>query len=149
MARGTVTLFNDFLKDLGAGVHDMVNDTFKVAMIDNTTAPTAEDTDPEWADYSGNEVSGGTSYVSGGEAITTQTWTQTGGTTSLAGDDVGWTIDASGPTDCYWAIVYNDSATNKEGVGYVDLDGAVSLQADDIDIEWTGGKVLNLVANAA
>jgi hypothetical protein len=149
MARGTVTLFNDFLKDLGNEVHDMTNDTFKVGMIDNTTAPTAADADPEWADYSTNEVSGGTSYVAGGDTVTTQTWTQTGGVTTFAGDDVGWTIDASGPTDCYWGILYNDSATNKEAVGFIDLDGAVSLQADDIDIEWTGGNIFQFTANPA
>lgn len=148
MARGTVTLFNDFLKDLGNEVHDMTNDTFKLAMIDNTTAPTAADADPEWADYSTNEVSG-TNYTAGGEAITTQTWTQTGGVTSFAGDDVGWTINASGPDDCYWGILYNTSATNSEAVGFVEMDGPVSLQADDIDFEWTGGNIFQFTANPA
>jgi hypothetical protein len=147
MARGTVTVFNEFLKDMGNGVHDLSADAIKVAMIDNTTPPTAADPTPRWGDYSANEVSGGTSYVAGGATVGTKTWTNAGAVTKLAGDDVGWAMDASGPTDCWWGIVYNSDADNDEAIGFVELDGPVDLQADDIDIEWTGGALYTHTAN--
>lgn len=148
MARGETFLFNDFLKDLGAEVHTLASDVLKVALIDSVVTPDVTDTDPEWADYSTNEVSG-TNYTAGGATIGTVTWTQTAGVTTLAGDDVGWTIHATGPTDARWGIIVNTSATNSECIGFVDLGGVVSLQADDIDIEWDGGNVVKLTANPA
>ena len=147
MARGDVTIFDEFQKDLGTEVHDLSSDTIKVALVDSTITPAADDATPRWADYSANEVSG-TNYVAGGKAVTTLTWGIVSGACELGGDDVGWTMHASGFTDARWAIIYNDTATNDEAIGFVDLGGVASLQLDDVDIEWNAGVIYRHTANA-
>lgn len=141
-------MFNEAMKDFGAGVHTLPTDTLRLAIIDNTITPTAADATPRWSDYSANEVSG-TGYTAGGEALTTVTWAMVTNIATMTADDVNWPMNAGGPTDGYFAILYNDSATNDEALGFIDLGGPVSLQAGDIDVEWTGGVVLELPANVA
>ena len=148
MARGTVTLFDEFLKDLGLEKHNLSSDTIKVALINSTTTPTAAQTTPTWSDFSANEVSG-SGYTAGGETVGNIGWATADGVTSLTGDDVGWTINALGPTNCRWGIIVNTSAPSSELIGFVDLGDVVSLQADDITIEWTGGVVYKNTANPA
>jgi hypothetical protein len=42
---------------------------------------------------------------------------------------------ASGFTDGYWGIVYNDTATNDPALWAIDLGGPESEQAGDVSIE--------------
>jgi len=147
MARGDVTIFDEFVLDLGKKVHDLPNDDLAVALVDDTITPTAADTSPTWSDYSANEVSG-SGYTAGGESIGTITWTVGSGVVELAGDDVGWSITVGGPTDCRWGIIVNKDAASDQCIGFVDLGGTVSLEADDIDIEWNGGIIYRHTANA-
>ncbi len=45
------------------------------------------------ADLSGNQVSAGSGYASGGAALANVTWGQTGGTAKFDADDVTWVVD--------------------------------------------------------
>ena len=148
MARGDVTMFQEFMKDAMSGVHNLSTPpTLKLGIIDNTTAPAADDATPRWADYSTNEVATTGNYTANGETLTTVALAMTGGICTLTADDVSITLHASGFTDGYYGILYNDSATNDEAIGFVDMDGPVSEQADDVDFEWTGGVVARFPAN--
>lgn len=147
MAKGDITIFEGFELDKGTGVHDLSSDTLKVALIDSTVTPTAADLTPTWSDYSANEVSG-TNYTAGGETIGSVTWTIVANKPTLAGADVGWTIHASGPSDARWGIIYNDTAGSKNAIGFVDLGGVVSLQTDNIDIEFVDGEIHRVSPNA-
>jgi hypothetical protein len=147
MAKGDVVLFNEFLFDCGKAVHNFSTATLKLGIIDNTTAPARDDATPRWADYSANEVATTGNYTANGETLTTVAFAMTSGIPTLTADDVVVLENASGFTDGYYGILYNDSATNDEAIGYVDLGGPESEQAGDVSVEWNGGVVFELPAN--
>lgn len=144
MAQGTLTTFEEFRKNIGDGSHNLSSDTFKIMLIDNTTVPTAADVTPDSADYT--EVSGGTSYVAGGATLTT-TYTEVGGVATFkhTGGTITWAKDAAGPTNIYYAIIYNATHTGtNDAIAFIDLtaDGGVtpiSLQSSTINIDLGGG----------
>lgn len=142
MATGDFTLFNEHSLSPGSEKHLFggANDVLKVMLIDNTTPPTAADTTPTYSDYSANEMTED-NYTAGGEEITNDTWTQASGVASLAGDDVSWSQHATGFSDAYWAVVYNDTEATKMAIGFIELGGPVGNVAGDLTIEWTGGIV--------
>jgi len=147
MARGEVKQFQEYQKDAGSGVHNLSTATLKLGIIDNTTPPEVDDATPRWADYVGNEVVSTGNYTADGETLTTVTYTMVGGLATLAADDVNIGVHASGFLDGYWGILYNSSASNDEAIGFVEMGGPVSEQADDVDFEWTGGVVCEFPAN--
>lgn len=134
MARGDVTLFDEFLAALGAGVHDLASDTLKMGLVTNGVTPTAGDSSPAWGDYSASEVATTGGYVAGGVTLTTVTYTEAAGVASLDSDPVSLVLDGSGFTNAYWGILYNDTAAGDEAIGFVDLGGPVSEQAGDVVI---------------
>ena len=58
-------------------------------------------------------------------------------------------MDAAGFTDGHYGILINDSATNKEAIGFWDLGGPVSEQAGPISLEFPAGVVAEFPANVA
>jgi len=148
MARNDWVTFEEFSLDLADGEHDLGADTFKVALIDNSTAPTAADATPRWGDYSANEVSG-TGYTAGGATLSGTGVSEAGGVTTF--DDTGnvtWSQNGAGPTDIYWAILYNDSAAADQAIGFLDMGGAVSLQDGDVTITWNASGILTITVTA-
>jgi len=148
MARNDWVTFEEFSKDLASGVHDLSSDTFKVGLIDNSTPPTAADATPRWADYSGNEVSG-TGYTAGGYALTGSGVSEADGVTTF--DDTGnvtWSQNGAGPTDIYWAVLYNDTAAADQAVGFLDMGGPVSLVDGDVTITWNASGILTVTVTA-
>lgn len=149
MARGTATLYNEAQLDAWKGVHVLGTDTLKLVIIDDTVTPAADDATPRYSDYSAYEVTNAGGYTTGGITLTTVAFTMTSDVATLTADDILLTIDASGFTDGYWGILINDSATNKEAIGFIDLGGPVSEQAGAVSVEWTGGVVAKFPANVA
>jgi hypothetical protein len=148
MARNDWVTFEEFGFDFANEVHNLGSDTFKVALIDNTTPPTAADATPRWADYSGNEVSG-TGYTAGGEELSGTSTAEAGGVTTF--DDTGnvtWSQNGAGPTDIYWAILYNDDAASDQAVGFLDMGGPVSLVDGDVSITWNVSGILTITVTA-
>ena len=151
MALGTLTLFEEFSKYLANGDHDMDGDGFKVMLITNGVVATAADLTPDSADYT--EVSGGTSYTAGGEALTTPNLAEVGGVTTF--DDTGaasvsWVQDASGPSTIYQAILYNTThAGTNDAIAFIDMttDGGTTpadLKAGDITITWGASGIFTI-----
>lgn len=148
MARNDWVTFEEFSEDLSNGVHNLGSDTFKVGLIDNTTPPTAADATPRWGDYSGNEVSG-TGYTAGGYTLTGTSTAEADGETTF--DDSGaptWAQNGAGPTDIYWAVLYNDSATADQAIGFLDMGGPVSLQDGPVTITWNTSGILTVTVTA-
>jgi hypothetical protein len=150
MAQGDWVTFEEFSLDLVNGVHNLGSDTLKVALIDNAaTEPVAGTATPEWAaDFSGNEVSG-TGYTAGGETLSGTSTAEAAGVATL--DDTGnvlWSQNAAGPTDIYWAILYNDTAASKECIGFLDMGGPVSLVDGDVTITWNASGILTVTVTA-
>ena len=149
MARNDWVTFEEFSLDLANKVHNLGSDTFKVALVDETIpVPVAGSVEPEWTDFSGNEVSG-TGYTAGGTALTGVSTSEAAGVTTF--DDtvnLTWSQNGAGPTDIYWAILYNDSAASKECVGFLDMGGPVSLQDGDVSITWNASGILTVTVSA-
>ena len=150
MARGDFTVFEEFADQLGMELHDFDNDTIKLALIDDVITPTAADSTPAWGassgvDYDSNEVTNAGGYTTGGETVAV-TWTEAAGVATLDDDsgDVSLSQDGSGFTDAYWGILYNDSAANKNAIGFLDLGGPLSEQDGPIEITWHVSGILTV-----
>ena len=148
MARGDWVTFEEFSLDVGSKVHDLSSDTLKLGLIDDTTAPTAADATPRWADYSANEVGTGGGYPANGITLTGVTFTEADGVATL--DDTGnisLSQDGSGFTDAYWGILYNDTAAADQAIGYLDLGGPVSEVAGAVTITWNAGGIATITVS--
>jgi hypothetical protein len=143
MATGDVTWFTQGLHDLMNKLHDLDTDTIRVGLITNGVTPAKGDALPHWGG------TGTTNFSTSQVATTGTSYTapQTLGTKSIAvsGTDVYFraaTItlaqDASGFTNAYWGIIYNDSDANKRAIGFVELGGPRSIQAGQVVIDWGG-----------
>lgn len=149
MARGSATAFQQAMYDLATGVHgDLSSAVLKLAIVDDTITPAADDDTPRWADYSANEVATAGNYIAGGITLTTVVVAMVGGILTITADDVNIGLHASGFLDGYFAFLVNTSATNDEILGWWDMGGPVSEQAADVDFEFPSGVVMEIPANA-
>jgi hypothetical protein len=150
MAQGDVEIFDSFIRysfegnaenpfDLGA-----TPDTIKCAIVNNATVPTRSTPDPCWGaggttNFATNEQSGG-NFTAGGLACASAAVTQSGSSPDVMnfdfGDPATWSQNASNPTTCFWGIIYSDTATNKNCIGYVDLGGSFDATTGDLTITW-------------
>ena len=153
MARGTFTVFNELTVSLAEKKINLETDTIKLALITNGVTPTANDADPQWGagsgvDYDGNEVGTGGGYVAGGQECANPSLVRSGDTATFDADDpAGLSQDGSGFTDAYYGILYSDTATNKECIGFLDLGGPVSEQDGPIAIGWNALGICTIQAN--
>ena len=141
MARGDLTVFEEFSKQIGDSEHDFQSDVLKAGIVDATITPAASDASPTWGDYSANEVSSDGGYVAGGLTLASVTYTEVGGVATLDATDISIIQDASGFTDGYWVIIYNDTNGTDMAIAFVDLDGPVSEVAGPITISWNASGI--------
>jgi len=142
MAQGTLLLFHEFSESIGDGRLDLDTDNFFCALVD--TIPAVTDPIPTWGaggstDLSLLEVSG-TNYTPGGEALT-EVWSQTTGTATFDSTaNPSWTQNGAGPADVRAAVIYSDTAANKDAIGFIDMTvdaGTTPLSLIDADIDIT------------
>lgn len=125
MAAGNFTVFNIAKKKLLDGTHDIDTHTFKMALttssqsLDATFAGTS--TNAQYSDLTAEVV--GTGYTAAGKTLT-MSLTRSTGTITVDCDDQSWT---SSTFTAKYAVIYNNTATNKDLLGYVELDTATSL----------------------
>lgn len=129
--------FNSFVEAVAEKVHNLGADTLKV-MLTNT-APVA--TDAVKADLT--EISAGNGYTAGGNTASVTSSAQTSGTYKLVlGDPATWTASGGSIGPFRYAVLYNDTATNKELIGFWDYGSAVTLAAGEsftVDFDPTTG----------
>ncbi len=156
MAQGDLKWFRKALHNLGEKVFDLSTDTFKVGVIDNTTA--AWDTlseainlsDPRWGaggtqDLSADQVSTAGGYT-GPITLTGVGWTWASGNgPTWEADDVTIPTNAGGFTDGYFGIIYDDTSAGKEVLCVVDLGGPNDLTAGDVVIKFNGDTNNNVL----
>lgn len=127
--------FNSFVEAMGRKVHNLNADTLKVVLTN--TAPSASNT--QLSDIT--QISNGNGYTTGGTAAASNAYSQTSGTGKLTANDVVFTASGSmGPFR--YAVLYNDTATNKELIGWWDYGSAVTLASGDtftVDFDGTTG----------
>lgn len=116
----TFNKFQDFSEQLTLGIYDFDTNVFKV-MLTNV-APVATNT----VKANLTEISAGNGYTAGGNT-TTITVSETTGTTTVSGTQVVFTASGGTMATFQYVVLYNDSATNKNLVGWWDNGSTVSL----------------------
>ena len=149
MAAGDVVFFDQYMVDVQEGVHNQETDSFKLGIVDNTTAPSATTADPRWGaggttDFSANEVTPGGNYSAGGPSIANPTVTLTGGAGVFDGDDISIAQDGSNPSGAYWGIIYNDTAAGKNAIGSVELGTNLDLSAGPFSVTWNASGISSI-----
>lgn len=144
MAAGDITFFEEAKAYILDGGWEAADD-IKVAILDNTTTPTAADATPALADYTEVETAG--TYTAGGTSI--GGWganiTEAAGTVTFdSATNPTWAKDASNGTDAYWALLYNDTQAGDPAFAFVDLGGPVDMTAGALTITWNGSGVFTL-----
>lgn len=131
--------FDNFVLDIANGAHNLSSDTLKV-MLTNT-APTAS-TAHYYSDISGTEVANGNGYTTGGATATTSSSSQTGGTYKLVLADVTWTPSGGSVGPWRYAVLYNNTASLKNLIGYWDRGSSTTTSPPDtitVDFDATNG----------
>lgn len=125
----TYTKFQDFVEQLGKGVHQLhaAGHTLK-AMLTNT-APNAA-TNTVKADIT--EISAGNGYTAGGEDIQND-YTESGGTGTLTAVDVVWTASGGTIGPFRYVVIYNDTPSSPADplVCYFDYGSSITLNAGE------------------
>jgi hypothetical protein len=146
MARGDAATFEELSLYAGKGEHDFSSDTFKVALITDGTAIAASDSDPAYMDWT--ECANGGGYTTGGETLANVSYTEAAGVATFDADDVTWTKTAGSPTDCYYAVVYNDTNGSKRAVLFIDLGGPVSIVDGDLTLSFNASGIATVTVTA-
>lgn len=127
--------FNSFVEAVAEKVHNLGSDTLKVALTNS--APVASNTQLSNI----TQIANGNGYTTGGTQATITTSAQTSGTYKLVLADVVFTASGSmGPFQ--YAVLYNDTATNDELIGWWDYGSAVTLASGEtftVDFDATAG----------
>ena len=105
----------------------------KMALVTNALTPSNADSFPTWGaggtqNYSTNEIAATGAYTAGGVVLAGCTVVQS--TTQVilnCTSPITWAANAASPVNARWAIIYNNTTTNKEVLGYIDLGGVTSL----------------------
>lgn len=121
MAAQAWQLYNQFKETIGLKELDLNTDTIKMALFLSTSncANVALAT-AHYATLT-NELANGNGYTTAGEALTGVSYSETGGTATLTSNPASWT--ASGGNLVFrFAVLYDDTATNKDLIAYCLLD---------------------------
>ncbi len=132
-----MTKVDKFVLNLGSKIFNLASDQLKVALTN--TAPTAS-TVNQYSDLTSplatTNLSGATPFN-----ITTTSYTQTSGTAKLILADL--TLTATGAVGPFrYIVLYSDTATNDEIIGFYDYGSSVTLASGDtftIDFDASNG----------
>lgn len=128
--------FNSFVAALGNKVHNLETDDLKVVLTNS--APTAANT--VLTDVT--QIANGNGYTTGGTSSANNVFTQSGGVAKLTSDDVVFTSSGAGMAAFRYAVLYNNTATNDELIGWVDYGSALTLLVGEtltVDFDGTNG----------
>lgn len=132
----TFNKFNAFTENVAEKVFNLGTDTLKV-MLTNA-APVA--TNSVKANLT--EISAGNGYTAGGTAATISSSSQTGGVYKLVLADVVFTASGGSIGPFRYVVLYDDTATNDELIGWWDYGSAVTLASGEsftVDFDPTNG----------
>lgn len=132
--------FQSFVEALAEKVHNLGSDTLTVAL--SNSAPLATNTQlSNITQISYTNIQNGTTT---GRNLTGVTSAQTSGSYKLDANDLVLTATGTVPTFRY-VVLYNDTATNDELIGYYDYGSAVDLlNGETFTITWDAAGILTL-----
>lgn len=132
----TFTKFNSFVEAIGQKKHNLNADSLKVMLC--LTAPVAANAVK--ADLT--DIAAGNGYSAGGTVSAGNTYVQASGTAKLVSGDVTFTASGGAIANFRYAVLYNDTATNKELIGFWDYGSTVTLASGEsllVDFDGTNG----------
>ena len=127
--------FNSFVEALAEKKHDLGSDTLKIALCAAANAPVAANsvlvdlTEIDYTNCSSRD-------------LTVSSSAQTSGTYKLVLADLTLTASGGAVGPFRYAVIYNDTAGNKELIGFYDYGSEVTLNAADqfvIDFDASTG----------
>ena len=126
---------------------DLPTDAINALLSTSTTAPDQDVWD--YYDDVTNEVAAGGGYTTGGELITTDSSTYTGGTNiwNYDGDDVTW---ATSTITARYAIVYDTTpgtAATDPLMSYVNFGTDQSSSGGDFKIVWNAAGIVRVTVS--
>lgn len=128
--------FNSFVEKLAEKTFNLESDTLKV-MLTNA-APIAANT--QKSDLT--EISAGNGYSAGGTAATVSSSSQSSGTYKLVLADVVFTASGGTIGPFRYVTLYDDTATNKELIGWWDYGSSITLNSGEtftVDFDGSAG----------
>jgi hypothetical protein len=129
--------FDSFVEALAEKTHNLGSDTLKV-MLTNV-APIASNS----VKANLTEIAAGNGYTAGGNTASITSSSQTSGTYKLVlADPATWTATGGSIGPLRYAVLYNDTAINKELIGWWDYGSSVTLAAGEtftVDFDPTTG----------
>jgi len=135
--------FNSFVEALAEKVHNLGADTLKVYLSNATPDAAADSIKTDLA-----EISAGNGYTAGGNTASVSSSAQSSGTYKLVLDDPAtWTASGGSIGPFRYAVLYNDTATNDELIGWWDYASSITLASGEtfkVDFDPTNG-VLTIV----
>lgn len=132
----TFNKFQSFVEAVAEKVHNLGSDTLKVALTN--TAPNATDTQLSNI----TQISGTNGYTTGGTQATISSSAQSAGVYKLVLADVTFLASGGSIGPFRYAVLYNDTATNDELIGYWDYGTNVTLTNGNsfiVDFDATNG----------
>lgn len=136
----TFNKFNSFVEALAEKVHNLGSDTLTVALTN--TVPVNTNTQlSNITQISYTNIQNGTTT---GRNLTSVTSSQSSGTYTLDAADLVLTATGTVPTFRY-VVLFNDTATNDELIGWYDYGSAVDLlNGETFTITWDAAGILTL-----
>jgi hypothetical protein len=131
----TFNKFRPFVENLAEKVFNLGSDTLKVALTNSAPVNTYNQLSEI------TQISGTNGYTTGGTATTISSSAQTSGTYKLVITDVVFTATGTMGTFRY-VVLYDDTASNDELIGWWDYGSAVSLLIGDtftVDFDGSNG----------
>lgn len=134
----TFTKFQPFVEALAEKKHNLGSDTLKIALTNS--APSAS--------YSQLSEITEISYTNlSSRTITTSTSAQTSGTYKLVLADLTLTASGGSVAAFRYIVLYNDTATNDDLIGYYDYGATVTLtDGNSITIDFDGSAGVLTIA---
>jgi len=134
----TFNKFNSFVEALAEKVHNLGSDTLKIALTNS--APLATNT--VLANIT--QITAANGYTAGGNTASITSSSQTSGTYKLVLGDVTFTASGGAMAAFRYAVLYNDTATNDELIGWYDYGSSITLADTEtftIDYDPTNGAL--------
>lgn len=132
----TYNKFQPFVERLAEKSFNLGSDTLKVLLTNS--APSAANA--QKSDLT--EISAGNGYSAGGSATTVSSSAQTSGTYKLVCGDVTFTAAGGSIGPFRYAVLYDDTATNDELIGWWDYGASTTLASGEsftVDFDATNG----------
>jgi hypothetical protein len=128
-----------FTLDAGSEIHNLTADTLKIAFTD--TAPTT-------ATHVYNDIASPLALTNllTTPALTSVTWTQSTGTSTLGAATLTLTSQTGNFGPFRYLVLYNDSATNKNVIGWWDYGSELTLagaNGDQLVLTFASGILTN------